>query len=231
MVPVSQYRNVRIEFSKTGRAKFISHLDLNRTLKTAFTRAKVPIWYTNGFNPHPKLVFSLPLALGAESMCEFLDIRVLPPFVGNDIKKALNANLPNDIRIKKVYTPQTALEDMHWAVYDFVFYCKDASDELAQKIKDLLSAPLVIEKRTKKTKSGLIEADISEGIKAPETLYEDGKIKLTVTLCTRTDGYVNPEYIIKAMSRYLGVDFEGKDEYYSVMKRIALKSDLATVFE
>lgn len=231
MVPVNQYRNVRIEFSKTGKAKFISHLDLNRTLKTAFTRAKVPIWYTNGFNPHPKLVFSLPLALGAESVCEFLDIRVLPPFCGNDIRKALNANLPDDIRIKRVYTPQTALDDMHWAIYDFVFICNGASNELAEKIKDLLSSTLVIEKRTKKTKSGVIEADISEGIKDPIAKYDDGKIKLTVTLCTRTDGYVNPEYIIKALARYLGITFDGKDEYYSVMKRITLKSDLKTVFE
>ena len=102
MVSVNEYEKVRLEFSKTGRAKFISHLDLNRTLRTAFVRAKVAIWFTNGFNPHPKLVFSLPLSLGAESMCEFLDIRVLPPVDYEKIKESLNKNLPDDIQIKRV---------------------------------------------------------------------------------------------------------------------------------
>ena len=72
MVSVNEYKKVRLEFSKTGKAKFISHLDLNRALKSVFIRSKVAIWFTNGFNPHPKMVFALPLSVGAESITELL---------------------------------------------------------------------------------------------------------------------------------------------------------------
>ena len=67
---------IRIKFTKTGALQFISHLDLNRTMKTVMIRAKIPIHYSEGFNPHPKMVFALPLSIGAESVCELLDIKI-----------------------------------------------------------------------------------------------------------------------------------------------------------
>ncbi len=231
MVSVNEYKKVRLEFIKTGKAKFISHLDLNRTLKSVFTRSKVAIWYTNGFNPHPKLVFSLPLSLGAESLCEFLDIRVLPPVDCEDIKNRLNANLPADIQIKRVYFPNSKLEDMQWAIYEFKLVCNNASEELAQKIQNCLCSPIIIQKRTKKTKSGFMQADISEGIKNPYARYDQGAIYLSVTLCASTDGYVNPDYIIRALSIYENLNFEESGEYYTVMKKTPLLANGKTIFE
>ncbi|MBQ9964192.1 MAG: DUF2344 domain-containing protein, partial [Clostridia bacterium] len=57
---------MRITFSKTGSARYISHLDLNRTMTRAVRRAGLPIWYTEGFNRHPYLTFAAPLSLGYE---------------------------------------------------------------------------------------------------------------------------------------------------------------------
>ena len=59
---------VRMFFSKTGRAKYISHLDTMRTFTRAFRRTSLPLWYTQGFNPHLYMTFPLPLALGVESL-------------------------------------------------------------------------------------------------------------------------------------------------------------------
>ena len=56
-------REVRLRFSKTGRLKYISHLDINRAMSRALKRAQIPLWYTEGFNPHPYMSFSLPLSL------------------------------------------------------------------------------------------------------------------------------------------------------------------------
>ena len=70
-------REVRLRFSKTGRLKYISHLDINRAMSRAFKRAEIPLWYTEGFNPHPYMSFSLPLSLGVESLCESVDIRLI----------------------------------------------------------------------------------------------------------------------------------------------------------
>lgn len=69
---------VRFRFSKTGSLQYISHLDLQRTFGRVVLRAGIPVWYTKGFNPHPKLVFALPLPVGTESVTEYLDLRVDP---------------------------------------------------------------------------------------------------------------------------------------------------------
>ena len=67
---------VRATFEKRRRAKYISHLDLMRCMQRAFKRAGVPIWYTEGFNPHAYLMFPLALSLGCESGCECMDFRI-----------------------------------------------------------------------------------------------------------------------------------------------------------
>ena len=68
--------NVRLKFRKTGNRQYISHLDLQRTFNRVLVRSCIPVWYTKGFNPHIKLVFSTPLSVGTQSVCEYLDIRV-----------------------------------------------------------------------------------------------------------------------------------------------------------
>ncbi len=66
--------NTRVFFSKTDRAKYISHLDLNRVMQGAIKRAKLPVWYTEGYNPHMYVQFMLPLSLGQEGVREAMDL-------------------------------------------------------------------------------------------------------------------------------------------------------------
>ena len=67
----------RLLFSKTGRAKYISHLDLMRTFQRAFARAKIAIKHTEGFHPHPFVSIALPLSVGYSSQCEILEFGLL----------------------------------------------------------------------------------------------------------------------------------------------------------
>ena len=69
-------KDCRILFYKTGIAKYISHLDLMRTMQRCFIRAGVSIKHTEGFNPHPYMAFALPLSVGCESVCELMDFRL-----------------------------------------------------------------------------------------------------------------------------------------------------------
>ena len=69
-------RCVRIWFAKEGKVKYISHLDVMRCMSRAVRRARLPLWYTEGFNPHPQLVFALPLSVGMASECELLDFKL-----------------------------------------------------------------------------------------------------------------------------------------------------------
>ena len=70
-------KEIRIRFKKTGRAKFISHLDLTRTMIRAVRRAGIPVWYTEGFNRHPYVTFAAPLSLGFEGLNECMDTRLV----------------------------------------------------------------------------------------------------------------------------------------------------------
>lgn len=66
---------VRLRFTKTGEAAYISLLDLQRVMQRAFKRSGLPVWYTQGFNPHIYMTFAAPLALGQESVAESLDFK------------------------------------------------------------------------------------------------------------------------------------------------------------
>ena len=68
----------RLLFSKTGRAKYISHLDLMRTFQRAFFRSGIQIRHTEGFNPHPFVSIALPLSVGYSSQCEILEFGAHP---------------------------------------------------------------------------------------------------------------------------------------------------------
>ena len=67
----------RMLFAKTGRAVYISHLDLMRTITRAFLRAECRLKYSEGFNPHPNISIALPLSVGCESVCEIMDFKML----------------------------------------------------------------------------------------------------------------------------------------------------------
>jgi len=63
----------RIQFSKTSAMRFTSHLDLHKTWERTFRRAGLPLGYSQGFNPHPRLQLACALPLGFTSDCELLD--------------------------------------------------------------------------------------------------------------------------------------------------------------
>ena len=64
---------LRLRFEKTGRAIYISHLDLMRTMQRVFLRADCPLKYSEGFNPHALISILLPLSVGVGSVCELMD--------------------------------------------------------------------------------------------------------------------------------------------------------------
>ena len=121
-------REVRLRFSKTGRLKYISHLDINRAMSRALKRAGIPLWYTEGFNPHPYMSFSLPLSLGVESLCESVDLRITGEITNKEIKDRLNSVLPEDLKIIDVYDD---FRDNSEIVYSDYVYKFEFADNLS----------------------------------------------------------------------------------------------------
>src|SRR5690349_19784900 len=88
---------VRIRFSKLGKIRFTSHRDVARIWERALRRAAVPVAYTEGFSPHPKLSFGLALSTGHESLGEYLDVDIdgsAEPVDVEDLPARLDPGLP-----------------------------------------------------------------------------------------------------------------------------------------
>lgn len=110
-------RCVRVWFAKEGQAKYISHLDIVRCMSRAVRRAGLPLWYTEGFNPHPYMMFALPLSLGFSSQCESMDIRIEGEMTDAEIEKRLRAVMPEGLRILSVREPVMQPSEIAFAEY------------------------------------------------------------------------------------------------------------------
>lgn len=217
---------VRLKFRKTGALQYISHLDLQRTFNRVLVRACIPVWYTKGFNPHAKLVFSTPLSVGAQSVYEFLDIRIDRAMECREIMDRLNRELTEELCIVDAYIPTSDFSEIAWAAYDLVLHCKDASEALAEDIQKRLSiAPLCL---TKRTKSGEKEIDIIPLIQTLSVQYDalTDTVKLSTVLRATAVEFLNPEMLITALKQTMNL-FDGDltEEWYTIMRTAVLKED------
>lgn len=144
--------DIRVFYHKTGRARYISHLDMMRCMQRAIVRAKLPVWYTEGFNPHIYLTFALPLSLGYESKSEVMDLRLTDEeFSLDEVTTRLNQTLPPDIRVvstaKIVHKPQAITH----AIYTIRLFAGNCSaEELRARFCAFMdSEQILVEKRAK----------------------------------------------------------------------------------
>ena len=147
-------RSIRIWFTKKDASKYISHLDLTRCLIRAFRRTDIPLWYTEGFNPHPYLVFSLPLPLGAEGLREVLDIRLTDDSYTNErVLSELNRVSVPGIEFLEVAEPIEKNLAINKAFYTVTIPSVTNAKELYNSIKcEVNKGDITIEKKTKKGK-------------------------------------------------------------------------------
>ena len=205
-------REIRIRFSKTGQAKYISHLDINRAFSRAFARAKLSLYYTEGFNPHPYMSFSLPLSLGVESLCENVDIRITDGMTDGEIKERLNAVLPEGIRVVDVY--ENFLDSKEIAYSDYVYKLEFRDNEAAlEKLKRVLEADEILAlKKGKKGKRRILkETDIKQFIVSYNISIRDGMIVLNTRLLAGQEKNLNPSLLFDTLISLIDTDFEYKE--------------------
>ena len=215
-------REVRLRFSKTGRLKYISHLDINRAMSRAFKRAEIPLWYTEGFNPHPYMSFSLPLSLGVESLCESVDIRLIDSIDNADIKSRMNAVLPSDLKIVDVYDNFRDNSEIVYSDYVYKFQFAD-NEEALGKISDLLSGEEI--NALKKGKQGrrkvLKETNIKPFIDRYNISIRDDIIILNIRLLAGGEKNLNPSLLFDTIIRLIDMDFV----FYSIARIALLDKD------
>lgn len=203
--------DVRMSFQKTGMAKFISHLDTVRCITRAMKRACVPIWFTEGFNPHAFLTFAMPLSLGFESLCETVDFRLMEETDLDELAERVNNALPVDITVKEIYTYETSPNDIRWAEYKIIFNNPD-NLLLGQAEKILSADEIVVLKKSKKGRNKVEkEVNIKEHINSFELSEDNGKLILNTVLSSGTSVNINPMLLIGALVKDTQTDEQDVD--------------------
>ena len=204
-------REVRLRFSKTGQAKYISHLDTNRVFSRALARAKINLWYTQGFNPRPYMSFSLPLSLGVESYCENVDLRILDDLTDEEIKERMNNALPLGIRIVDVYENFMDCHDIVYSDYVYKFEFKDNETALKKIIAVLESDEILAQKKAKQGRRRILkETDIKQFIVKYNASIRDDNIVLNIRLLAGPDKNLNPTLLFDTIIRLIDMDYEWK---------------------
>ncbi len=184
--------NTRVFFSKTDRAKYISHLDLNHCVQRAIRRSKLPVWQAEGFNPHTYVAFMLPLSLGQEGICEAMDFRLTEDVSAEDVAKRLNEALPPDIRVIRVAAPKYKNTDIASAEY------RIESDIDTEKFLEFVSRDRIVAE--KKTKKGVSEIDLKPLVSELSVTEE----AITLRLPAGNDFNINPALLFEEYKQSTG---------------------------
>ena len=201
-------RNVRIWFKKDFECRYISHLDLNRTMLRALHKSKLPIWHTEGFNPHPFATFPLPLSLGFRGINECMDVKLEDDnFPFGEIVDKLNACLPRGIEIFDVTDVNMKAGKIAYASFTIkISDSKTASGTICKQLNELMNQDSIeIEKRSKK---GIKTVDIKQGIKTYEIKEMFDFAQLDIILSAGSSDNVNPNLFITAFERLTGKEYD-----------------------
>ncbi|MBR5307310.1 MAG: TIGR03936 family radical SAM-associated protein [Clostridia bacterium] len=184
--------NFRVTFSKDDVLVYISHLDLNHAFIRALNRADVKLRFSEGFNPHPKIVFALPLSVGMEGENEIVDIGVADEEMTEEkLRDILTEQMPPHITVKFVVRVEGKLKDISGARYEIRISKSGIADKLSEFFKSEISV-------LKKTKSGEKQVVISGQIQKISAVETDGITLIDAVLDARADSYLNPELIMRA---------------------------------
>lgn len=180
----------RLLFSKTGRAKYISHLDLMRTFQRAFQRADLTIKHTEGFNPHPFISILLPLSLGFSSQCEILEFQLLDSISPDDVPGRLNAVLPEGITVERCYEGGQKARNLAFVDYRLTLeYEKGVTSGAAEAWQELLGRErLEVAKKSKKSKTGETIVDVIPLIKFFSVTGEKSAVILDAVISAQNPG-------------------------------------------
>jgi len=191
---------IRLRFTKTGKAAYISHLDLMRTVQRALNRGGVPIRYSEGFNPHALLSILLPLPVGVESFCELMDIRVREELDLKALPALLTKYMPEGIRVTGAWEGGLKSTGLKWLrVRGVLAYDGGEDGARAAALRSLFERPSLPVLR--RTKSGESEFDLKSGLRELAVADAPEGVEIEAVLSAQ-DPSVNPELMTAALRRH-----------------------------
>lgn len=198
-------------FEKTKELSYTSHLDVQRTLQRAFRRANLPLAFSKGFNPHPKLSFATALATGYTSAGEWIEVELDGEMTPAEFTERVNAALPDGMRFTKAFTADDGfltLSKMLVAAKYLITLYTDApvtEEQLSAAVGKLLNSDEVIVE--KKTKSGVKPANIRPEILEAEAISATGQTAMVAVVGTlNAAGGLRAETFARALFERLAVN-------------------------
>lgn len=189
-------------YKKCGRAKYISHLDMVRVFNRVFRRGRIPVAYSEGFNPHPKISFALPLSVFYESECEILLFSVTEETTCDALKEKFNSVMPEGLEVIEICEGKPDVKHLSFCLYNV--WCNLPTEEM---LKSFLSLNSMIV--PKKTKSGIKDTDIRGDIASIEIEGDH----LSMLLSAGSQANLKPDVALKAMNKYID-NFSAPDAEY-----------------
>lgn len=188
----------RITFTKQGALRYTGHLDLHRLWERAMRRADLPLSYSQGFHPQPKISIAAALPLGFSSRAEVVDVRFNEEISTEEIASRLKDNLPVDIKVTKVEgvderapALQTQVRSAKYEVH--LTEPVDKSD-LTRKVGELMMSESLPRERRGKS------YDLRPLIETLNVVTEaNGKVSLRMTLSARDGATGRPEEVLNML--------------------------------
>ena len=152
----------RLTYEKNEEARYISHLDMLRAWERALRRARLPLAYSKGHSPHPRITFAAALAVGFTSECETVDIVLERPGAVQDMALKLSKALPPGLVLRSFQEVPIGLPalqaQMRKAEYQVHVPAVETREELQARLEQLLAAPQLIRQRQRK--GSMVEYDL-----------------------------------------------------------------------
>lgn len=220
-IPQTEARALRCRFEKTGPIRFISHLDLTRAFHRAFSRAGIPLKFSEGFSPHPKFSFALPLSVGTESLAEVADFTLKAGYEASadEIRLALQEQMPEGIKLLSIGEQTGKFSEIAYAEY--TLFLPKADPALCPALQEALTGEVLIKKKNKKGK--WVEKDISQGIFKIHFTEKDGGIGVYACLSASGENYLKPETVLEALTQRLP-EFDASEK--RILRIKVLREDL-----
>ena len=199
-----------VVFTKEAPVRFVSHLDLQRLFQRAFRRAKLPLAYSQGFNPHPLLAFAAALSVGMTSCGEYLDVTLTEDMTPEAFTDAVSPELPEGVRIVEAfdisYSRKSLTSAMRSARYSAkaVFDRDVVESEIGEAIGSMLSSEIVVMKRTK---GGIKPVDIRPMVLSLELVRSaERSADFLIEGVLSAEGGLNPETLLNVLFERLCVN-------------------------
>ncbi|WP_116451401.1 TIGR03936 family radical SAM-associated protein [Blastococcus litoris] len=198
--PPPTVQKLRIRYAKRGRLRFASHRDLARTLERALRRARVPMAFSAGFSPHPKISYIGAAPTGSASEAEYLEIGLAVACEPEAVRAALDASLPDEVAILECVEAAEGTGSLADRIDTSVWRVElpgvDAED-LAAAVDAFLASDVVTV--AKRTKNGLKDIDARASVASASAGEEAGCAILHMVVRQLTPA-VRPDDVLAALA-------------------------------